>query len=55
MNYFNVALLIAFVFISLFMDFLYTPFTGKELTQKKRFMIFVAVSIVFIILIFITP
>lgn len=55
MNYYNVVILVAFVFVSLFVDFLYTPVTGKELTHGKRFLIFIIVCIVFGLLIFITP
>ncbi len=54
MNY-NIFLLIVFVSISLFLDFFYTPLTGKELTMKTRFILFVIIVIIFILLVFITP
>ncbi len=52
---YNVIILIAFISVSLFMDFLYTPVTGKELTNAKRFMLLIGISLFFILLIFITP
>ncbi len=52
---YNLFLLIAFITISLFMDFMYTPVTGKELTMKTRFVIFVVIVAVFFLLIYITP
>ncbi len=55
MNYYNVVILVAFIFVSLFMDFMYTPMTGKELTQGRRFLIFIVVCAVFGLLVFITP
>ncbi len=55
MNYYNIAILVAFVFVSLFMDFLYTPLTGKELTQGRKFLIFIIVFLIFLLLIYITP
>jgi len=54
MNY-NLFLVIVFVFVSLSLDFLYTPMTGKELAMKTRFILFVIIVTIFIFLVYITP